>query len=128
MPDTHALERIRKALLDRRAQLASEIEDGQRRRLEEESGEGMADVGDNSDVATATEQADLRSAQIERDALELKAVEAALARIAQGQYGTCVRCGREIGEARLRANPIADRCIECQTIVERQFARRPSSL
>ena len=127
MDTADTLEKIGQGLLVRRAQLSAEIEDG-RRRLEEEEADNMGDVGDSRDVATATEQADLRNAHIERDAAELKAVDAALGRIAQGEYGICIRCGREIGEARLRANPIADRCIECQTLFENQLARRAASL
>ena len=40
-------------------------------------------------------------------------VEAALARIDAGTYGTCERCGRPVGEARLDARPEARWCIDC---------------
>jgi len=42
-----------------------------------------------------------------------QSVEAALARIAAGQYGACTSCGKEVGEERLRANPAAAQCIDC---------------
>ncbi|MGH6610927.1 MAG: TraR/DksA family transcriptional regulator, partial [Burkholderiaceae bacterium] len=65
---------------------------------------------------------DLRNSQIDRDVAELRDVDAALGRLDEGTYGLCIRCGREIGMARLKANPSAARCIECQTAYERQFA------
>jgi DnaK suppressor protein len=41
-------------------------------------------------------------------------VEAALARIAEGEYGACQSCGEEIGLPRLEAAPEAPFCIACQ--------------
>jgi RNA polymerase-binding protein DksA len=117
------LDELRQALVERRAELAREIEDGTRLRLEEDAYRTLAsEVGDAGDASTATEQADLRNSQIERDVGELRAVEAALARMDDGSYGLCTRCGGPIGEARLRANPAAERCIACQTAYERQYA------
>lgn len=43
----------------------------------------------------------------------LDEVDRALERVAMGSYGTCVRCGRPIGEARLEARPAASLCIDC---------------
>lgn len=114
---------LRHTLLERRADLVREVEDGARRRLEDDAYRNMAsEVGDAGDASTATEQADLRNSQIERDVNELRAIDAALARADEGTYGRCTRCGGEIGDARLRANPAAERCIACQTAWEKQFA------
>lgn len=44
---------------------------------------------------------------------QLSAVLAALRRLAAGTYGTCVRCHRPIGPARLDAVPEAARCADC---------------
>jgi hypothetical protein len=55
--------------------------------------------------------ADLRAvAEIERD---LQGVDAALRRLDDGTYGTCVACGRPIEAATLEANPIEDHCAHC---------------
>lgn len=43
----------------------------------------------------------------------LAEVEAALARLADGTYGRCEKCGTGIGAARLAARPAARRCITC---------------
>lgn len=44
---------------------------------------------------------------------EIRMVEAALARIAAGEYGACVKCGAEIAEARLDTLPYTPFCREC---------------
>jgi DnaK suppressor protein len=55
----------------------------------------------------------------EKDQLHFAAVEAALARLDAGTFGTCIRCGRPIAPERLEALPWAAHCIECQRIVGR---------
>ena len=57
----------------------------------------------------------------------LAQIDAALARMEDGTYGTCQRCGKPINEERLEAFPYVAYCIDCQTLIERQnalFARR----
>jgi RNA polymerase-binding transcription factor DksA len=44
---------------------------------------------------------------------ELRAVDAALARIADGSYGDCARCGNPIPAARLRVLPATAVCAAC---------------
>jgi RNA polymerase-binding transcription factor DksA len=44
---------------------------------------------------------------------EIRMIEAALDRIANGSYGTCVNCGDPIGDARLDVLPQAPRCRNC---------------
>jgi RNA polymerase-binding protein DksA len=43
----------------------------------------------------------------------LDAIDRAVARIDDGTYGVCIRCGRPIEFGRLEARPAADLCIEC---------------
>lgn len=49
----------------------------------------------------------------------LTEIDAALARIDEGVYGVCGRCGGRIGEERLEALPWATKCIECKRVEER---------
>jgi DnaK suppressor protein len=49
----------------------------------------------------------------------LSSIDAALARIEDGTYGRCERCGEPIAEERLEALPYATRCIECKRLEER---------
>jgi DnaK suppressor protein len=74
-----------------------------------------------SQAASATQvfEQERELAMRERATLHLEAVDAALARLDDGSYGTCARCGRAIGSERLEALPWAAHCIECQTLVDR---------
>ncbi len=49
-------------------------------------------------------------------------IDAALARIGDGTYGTCVACGDPIPVERMEIVPAADRCVVCQA--DRARARR----
>ena len=64
------------------------------------------------------------------DALaELNAIDAALQRLHDGNYGVCIDCDDEIGYERLQAYPTAKRCHDCQEVYERNFSERlPHSL
>lgn len=44
---------------------------------------------------------------------ELAEIEEALARIGEGTFGSCLRCGGAIGRQRLRALPEARYCVSC---------------
>lgn len=50
---------------------------------------------------------------VDQARLHLEEIDAALGRLDAGTYGTCERCGRAIGEARLEARPVARTCIAC---------------
>ena len=56
-----------------------------------------------------------------RAAMELRArqVRAALARVSDGSYGTCVACEENVGYARLAARPETPFCLACQSARER---------
>jgi DnaK suppressor protein len=53
-----------------------------------------------------------RAAERRRD-IELRKIDAALARIDAGDYGWCVKCGEEIAAERLRLDPAVPVCIDC---------------
>jgi len=57
-----------------------------------------------------------RLSSVER--LELIRIEAAMARIDEGGYGTCAVCGTAIEPRRLEALPWAVRCAACETARE----------
>ncbi|MEE1877506.1 TraR/DksA family transcriptional regulator [Altererythrobacter litoralis] len=44
---------------------------------------------------------------------EIQQIRLALLRIENGTYGTCAICGEPISLERLKARPIATRCIKC---------------
>lgn len=53
-----------------------------------------------------------RAAERRRN-IELRKIDAALARLDNGDYGWCVHCGEEIAAARLRFDPAVPVCIDC---------------
>ncbi|HEU0259007.1 MAG TPA: TraR/DksA C4-type zinc finger protein [Burkholderiales bacterium] len=110
-----AIEQRRTSLV---AELRDDVERVRRDRFEDLAG-AAPDPGDES---VATLIADLGHADMERDLSELRALEAARARLADGSYGVCAECGGDIGVERLRANPAAVRCVHCQRVHEKTFA------
>jgi DnaK suppressor protein len=56
---------------------------------------------------------------LDREAILLRSVRGALARIADGSYGVCLHCEEDIKPKRLEAVPWAAYCIRCQEAVDR---------
>ncbi len=84
-------------------------------------GEGAGDSGELSsidqhagDTASELQDADEQNALLAASAQQRSEVEAALARIEDGSYGTCVDCGQPIPDARLEVRPEAARCVADQ--------------
>jgi RNA polymerase-binding protein DksA len=76
-------------------------------------------VRDLEDESFADLIVDVGLAEIDRDLDELRAIDAALLRVADGSYGVCEVCERPIDPKRLEIAPHASRCIDCQTLFER---------
>ena len=106
-------EGIRAALLAERARLAGEL--GEAIQTPDQMTYG-------SQAAAATQvfeqQRDL--ALRDRSSQQLDLVDAALARLDDGTFGTCLRCGKPIAPARIEALPWAAHCIDCQVVVDRE--------
>src|SRR5204863_6197399 len=81
-------------------------------------------VGDGADYAGARIRAGIENEMVDRHLRDLSALQAARQRIKSGTYGTCADCGEPIGRDRLRANPVALRCADCQTARERSVGTR----
>ncbi|KQX23577.1 hypothetical protein ASD39_05520 [Sphingomonas sp. Root50] len=82
---------------------SNNVEDELRHGLDADSVEQATDLADDQALA-------------ELDAVLLKEVadiRRALLRIERGDYGSCVRCGGPIGDARLEALPTASLCMAC---------------
>jgi DnaK suppressor protein len=78
----------------------------------------LAEVHDRKDEAAVEADRDLGRAEAERDAAELRQVEAALHRLDIGAYGDCQDCAEPVGLERLRVQPAAERCAPCQRAFE----------
>ncbi|MCW9088990.1 MAG: TraR/DksA C4-type zinc finger protein [Gammaproteobacteria bacterium] len=53
-----------------------------------------------------------------RRQLELRRIDAALARLDSGDYGYCLECDEPIARRRLELNPAATLCIDCASKAE----------
>lgn len=110
------LAELKAALKAERARVAADIED-----FEEQGKETLSDVsGENNyrdhmaDQGTATFAREM-DMTLEVNAREaLAQIDRALARIADGTYGVCVRCGSPIAAERLEAMPESDLCLSCK--------------
>lgn len=61
----------------------------------------------------AMQQQAMAAAQSRRRAGRLKAIEAALLRMRDDEFGWCDDCGEEIAIGRLELDPCASRCVSC---------------
>lgn len=89
---------------------------------------GMNTGGDFGDQAQASGESSLDLAEAQRDLAELGQLDAALEAIASGNYGVCVDCEEKIPLARLKARPLATRCVACQELAERKRADQHPSI
>jgi RNA polymerase-binding protein DksA len=117
------VEQFRAALNERRRQVVEAIEylhKENRGSLEEETGD--LSVGPDqhlADIATETVDREIDYTLEEHDERLLGEIDAALKRIEDGTYGTCVNCGAQISPERLEAMPWATLCIDCKRKEER---------
>ena len=54
-----------------------------------------------------------------RESVLIKKIHASLKDIQNGVYGICDNCGKDIAIERLKARPVARRCIRCKTRQEK---------
>lgn len=88
---------------------------------DEAGGELSSAAGDQHIADHASELLDREvDESLEENAEHIaREIEAALARIDDGTYGTCNRCGKPIPEERLEAVPYATLCVGCKRLEER---------
>ena len=79
-------------------------------------------VHDTGEEALADLLVDIELASIDRHVQEIRDIDAALMRIAEGSYGKCCDCQEHIVIERLSAYPTARRCTVCQEAHDRAFA------
>lgn len=66
----------------------------------------------------AIQQQSMAAAQRQRQNLRLAQTEAALRRVAEDEYGLCLKCDEPIGFKRLSARPESPFCLSCQAKAE----------
>jgi RNA polymerase-binding protein DksA len=117
--DTHL---FRDRLLDERRRVVDAIDNIHAENpgsLGEETEETTYQDNHLGDIATATFDREMASTLEENSTHVLAEIDTALARIYEGTYGVCVRCGKPIGQERLEALPWATLCIDDKRKEER---------
>lgn len=105
------LEKARSTLLARRNELLGDIADKQDQIDENTS-------TDEEDKPAERQEEEVLAALSHADQAEIRRIDAALARMDDGSYGTCANCGEPIAPARLQAMPDAVTCVNCAQAAE----------
>ena len=112
--DRQTTQRLADFLRDRRSRLHASL---QARVTERRQSESRRSAEEATNAADAI-HTDLEVTMLDRESREAVQIDAALERLAQGQYGICRDCGEFIGLQRLQALPFAQRCTTCQSRAE----------
>ena len=87
--------------------------------LRNRDGIAIEKSADQMDEIQYASERDLAIRNVDRESRLLLQVRAALRRIRDGSYGTCIDCESAISPKRLTAVPSAPRCIQCQAAADR---------
>jgi DnaK suppressor protein len=87
--------------------------------LRNRDGIAIEKSADQMDEIQYASERGLALCNVDRDSAVLRQVKAALRRIGDGSFGTCVDCESSISPKRLAAVPWASRCIRCQEAADR---------
>ena len=100
------INKFRKILAAKQTELAPQ--------LRKRDGIAIEKTPDALDEVQLAAERELVTRNLERESKVLRDVHAALRRIEEGYYGTCLNCDEEIGVKRLKALPWTSLCIACQ--------------
>jgi DnaK suppressor protein len=96
--------------------------------LRKRQGIAIEKSADQMDEIQYASERDLAIRQVDLESNLLRQVKAALRRIHNGSFGTCVECESAISPKRLAAVPWASRCIQCQDAADQDRQEREESL
>ena len=113
------LSTLREQLDERAKVLGAEVREAERERVHGVVRSPIETVEDIADQGEQRTREVVRLAEEERDAAELRAIDAAFGRMDEGCYGVCIDCDADIPLPRLLVQPTAARCIECQARYEK---------
>jgi len=101
---------LRRNLTDRRREMQETVQS----RIRDVRSDRASEVFDEIELSDADTHGDIEFAVLQMQAETLTRIDAALVQLDAGEYGSCVSCGGEISETRLRALPFAVRCRACE--------------
>jgi DnaK suppressor protein len=112
------VEGFRKALMDMRQKLLAGISESP----VPEALVTQSDIGDIIDQAGDERDRELSLLLSGRDKEKLLAINEALEKLNEGDYGVCEECGEKIGPGRLKVIPLAKLCVSCQAKFEKEVS------
>jgi DnaK suppressor protein len=92
--------------------------------LRKRDGLAIEKSAEQMDEIQYASERDLAMRNVDRESSLLRDVKAALRRIKDGSFGTCIECESAISTKRLAAVPWASRCIQCQEAADRDGQER----
>lgn len=92
--------------------------------LRKRDGISIEKSADQMDEIQYASERDLAIRNVDRDSTLARQVNAALQRIRDGFFGTCIECDAPISLKRLAVLPWAPRCIQCQEDADRRGQER----
>ncbi|PIE45817.1 MAG: RNA polymerase-binding protein DksA [Gammaproteobacteria bacterium] len=112
--NTRQLEHFKNILLEWKDAITAHNKDAKARLQSDTS-----PLADMNDRASLEEEFSLTLRSRDRERKLVAKIDAAIARIANDEFGYCEKCGVEIGIERLEARPTAELCIDCKELEER---------
>lgn len=110
-PSSFELSSIQEALERKKAELVGV--------LRKRDGIAIEKSADQMDEIQHMSERDVTIRNVDRHSTLLRDVKAALRRIQDRSFGTCIECESAISPRRLAAVPWAPRCIQCQETIDR---------
>lgn len=114
-------EALRERLLEERERLEREINE-----LDADLSESLEEASEESpydqhmaETAAVTLDREIDLSLEENTRASIAQIDRALGKLENGSYGLCDKCGKPIGEDRLRVAPFATLCIDCKRLEER---------
>jgi RNA polymerase-binding protein DksA len=122
------LEHFRELLLARRREILGDMSSMEREALRSATGSNLSNLPIHmADMGTDNYEQEFTLGLVEKDRVQLREINLALAKIQNGMYGICEGTGKPIGKARLEARPWARYSIEYAKKIESGQVRGPAN-
>lgn len=106
--------RLKEILLAKKAEVEKDIRQHMARQVGPENEHRLDSALDQGDLSSIDMGEGVDLALLEMRNKTRKAIDQALMRLEEGNYGYCEECSGEIEEKRLKVMPFAQLCIVCQ--------------
>jgi DnaK suppressor protein len=118
-PSSEKLDEVKERLLERKRRLWQEVKQQLKSNIGDGYQEMLAAARDEEDQATVSLMAETNLTLLGPKRQELEAIEEALHRLENGNYGYCEVCGQSIEPRRLEIMPETPLCRNCMSHKEK---------